>query len=188
MQSPCEAADQDFQPTKKHKAFCRLHSSTKYSSSPKARTPKSFTAAGIGKENQTPAETDAKGSDKRQGVDAHFEILPLRRPDRVPGFGKHFLPAQTPSSSQSHTPQAGKIPVRAFFTKSQSTHSCQGKHGVSNSAAGLPCRLAANQQGLAISAPTPTRGHHSAAVPKQKVIVVLTTAYTNRLPVLHKIH
>lgn len=158
MQSPCEAADQDFQPTKKHKAFCRLHSSTKYSSSPKARTPKSFTAAGIGKENQTPAETDGKGSDKRQGVDAHFEILPLRRPDRVPGFGKHFLPAQTPSSSQSHTPQAGKIPVRAFFTKSQSTHSCQGKHGVSNSAAGLPCRLAANQQGLAISAPTPHTG------------------------------
>ena len=158
MQSPCEADDQDFQPTKKHKAFCRLHSSSKHSSSPKARTIKSFTAAGCGKENETPAATDAKDSDKRQGVDAHLQVLPLRRPDRAPGIEKQFLPAQTPSSSQSHTPQAGKIPVRAFFTKSQSTQSCQGKHGVNNSAAGLPCRVAASQQDLGTSAAAPHMG------------------------------
>ncbi len=152
MQSTCEADDQDFQPTKKHKAFCRLHRSSKHSSSPKARTIKGFTAAGFGKENETPAATYATGSDERQNVDAHFEVLPLRRPDRVPGIEKQFLPAQTPCSSQSHTPQAGKIPVRAFFTKSQSTQSCQGKHGV---AAGLPCRVAANQQGPGTSAAAP---------------------------------
>ncbi|DBA87437.1 TPA: hypothetical protein ACH3X1_004479 [Trebouxia sp. C0004] len=155
MQSPYEADDQDFQPTKKHKAFCRLHSPSKHPSSTKARTTKSFTAAGFGKENETLAATDAKGSDKRQGVDAHLEVLPLRRPDRAPGLEKQFLPPQTPSSSHSHMPQAGKIPVRAFFTKSQS---CQGKHGVSDSAAGLPCRVAANQQGLGISAAAPHTG------------------------------
>ncbi len=158
MQSPCEADDQDFQPTKKHKAFCRLHGSSKHSSSPKYRTTKSFTAAGVGKENETPAPTHTTGSDERQNVDAHFEVLLLRRPDRVPGVEKQFLPSQTPSSSQSHTPQAGKIPVRAFFTKSQSTQSCQGKHGVSNSAAGLPCRVAADQPGLATSAAAPHTG------------------------------
>ena len=152
MQSPCEADDQEFQPTKRHKAFCRLHSSSKHLSSPKARTTKSFTAAGFGKENETPAATDIKGSDKRQGVDADFEVLPLRQPDRAAGIEKQFLPGQTPSSSQVHTPQAGKVPVRAFFTKSQSTQSCQGRHGVNNSAAGLPCRVAADQQGLGTSA------------------------------------
>ena len=155
MQSRCEADDQDFQPTKKHKAFCRLHSSSKRLSSPKAHTTQVFTAAGSGKENVTPAATDTKRSDKRQGVDAHLEVLPLRRPDRAPGIEKQFLPAQTPSSSQCHTPQAGKVPVRAFFTKSQSTQSCQGKHGVSNSAALLPCRVAADQQGLVTSAAAP---------------------------------
>ena len=158
MQSPCEADDQDFQPTKKHKAICRLHSSTKQSSCPKARTIKSFTAAGFGKENETPVATDAKGSDKRQGVVAHFEVLPLRRPDRAPGVDKQLLTAQTPSSSQSPTPQAGNIPVRAFFTKSQSTQSCHGKHGVSNSGAGLPCRVAANQEGPETSAAAPHTG------------------------------
>ncbi len=161
MQSPCEADDQDFQPTKKHKAFCRLHSSSKHLSSPKARTPKSFTAAGFGKENETPAITDTKSPDKRQGVDDHIELLPVRRPDRAPGIGKQLLSAQTPASSQSHTPQAGKIPVRAFFTKSQSTQSCQGKHGVSNSAAGLPCRVAADQQDLGTSAAAPHMGSTS---------------------------
>lgn len=140
MQPSYDADDQDFQPTKKPRTLCRLHTS--------AATPQSSTvivsaATCQGKENRTPANT-VKGLETQQGVDTDSEALPLRQPHQTLATGTK-QPLVAPIPVAPHFSKASRLPVRAFFTRSRSTPSCHGQPGLSNSAADPLCIPAACQ-------------------------------------------
>lgn len=140
MQSSYDADDQDFQPAKKPRTLCRLHTSA---ATPQNCTVNVSAATCRGKENRIPANR-VKGLETQQGVDTDSEVLPLRQPHQT--FATVTKqPWVAPIPVAPHLSKASRLPVRAFFTRSRSTPSCHGQAGLSNSAADPLCIPAACQ-------------------------------------------